>query len=736
MTRIGTRAQTRTAAAIAATTAAAAATSATATATTFAVAAAEASTSTSRRPPPPPQPTSTTTTTTITERRHERERKRKKRKCCSYCKKPGHDWRTCEKFKMSVVPSLLNNSEWAIFPRRSASLLSFDEKKIVLRALHWCLIERQAGFTVSTLKPFARAQKYIGVSETKLRGLDAYWKRTKQIEPTDTRRGKYTRQKHWSRHWITEIRVTVNALNQQGRPVTVRAIQAALDLEQRCGLKMSDRTLCRILLEIGFSYDDANKATRTFIETPAIKRWRLQYLQDRNRIRTQEPGTIEIWMDESYCNQNHVARKSWYRKGDTVKRRQGKGKRWIIVHAGGSCGWVGDPMVFDPAASGGSSNNNNGGNDNDDYHSNMNSEIFQKYFEKLCRWMKDRYGKQRKVVFHMDNASYHKKIDGLEKPLSKLNKTELVNWLKSQNVSDAEVYNNNDNSGNGPRKLKKKKELYDIARVRSKGKTITEITAAGYGYEVLWIPPYHPMLNPIEEAWGVTKGFVASENNGSSFDAVHGLIFEGFKKVTNEVWMKLVNRTHAFEDKMVVDNNIASTLTTNDIDDMIADVDSDEKEDEIEKIVDSRIENERMEYLVKWKGYSDSYNTWEPESNLANARAAIDDFERERRRQQRLGLPIKKSVFDCVDIDMDDGEDDEDGEDGRDDQDGEGDGGDGGNGSTTESEDWLQLYRVEEKGKSRAVDDGDEEEDADNCGLDCVEFDDVFEDSITQELLE
>jgi Chromo (CHRromatin Organisation MOdifier) domain len=149
--------------------------------------------------------------------------------------------------------------------------------------------------------------------------------------------------------------------------------------------------------------------------------------------------------------------------------------------------------------------------------------------------------------------------------------------------------------------------------------------------------------------------------------------------------------------------------------------------------------------LVKWKGYSDSYNTWEPESNLANARAAIDDFEKERRRRQRLGLPIKKSVFDCVDIDMDDGEDDEDDEDGEDCEDSEDgdDGDDGKDGQDSEAmavmavQPRLQLYRVDEKGKSRAVDDGDEEEeDADNCGLDYVEFDDVFEDSITQELLE
>ncbi|XP_077462378.1 chromobox protein homolog 8b [Stigmatopora argus] len=51
-----------------------------------------------------------------------------------------------------------------------------------------------------------------------------------------------------------------------------------------------------------------------------------------------------------------------------------------------------------------------------------------------------------------------------------------------------------------------------------------------------------------------------------------------------------------------------------------------------ESIIKRRIRKGRLEYLVKWKGWSPKYSTWEPEENILDSRlfAAFEQRERER----------------------------------------------------------------------------------------------------------
>ena len=48
---------------------------------------------------------------------------------------------------------------------------------------------------------------------------------------------------------------------------------------------------------------------------------------------------------------------------------------------------------------------------------------------------------------------------------------------------------------------------------------------------------------------------------------------------------------------------------------------------EVEAILSSKGKGQRRRYLMKWKGYPNSENTWEPERNLESAKEILDAYK-------------------------------------------------------------------------------------------------------------
>ena len=93
-----------------------------------------------------------------------------------------------------------------------------------------------------------------------------------------------------------------------------------------------------------------------------------------------------------------------------------------------------------------------------------------------------------------------------------MRKDELLRYLRKKEAPEAELSD------------KRVPELRELCRQKYPAPTVADILAKNYEYDVLWLPPYHPAFNPIENAWGIEKGYVAWTNDGSSFEDVKDII--------------------------------------------------------------------------------------------------------------------------------------------------------------------------------------------------------------------
>jgi len=126
-------------------------------------------------------------------------------------------------------------------------------------------------------------------------------------------------------------------------------------------------------------------------------------------------------------------------------------------------------------------------------YNNINASVFKEYFQNnVIPFL------EPNSVIILDNARYHRtyRLDTF-KPTASIKKEKLREYISSQGEeSSADM---------------KKPELLKLAKFCfKKEKTEIQQIAENNGHTVLYLPPYHPELNPIEFAWGFIKAKAAA----------------------------------------------------------------------------------------------------------------------------------------------------------------------------------------------------------------------------------
>jgi hypothetical protein len=349
---------------------------------------------------------------------------------------------------------------------------------------------------------------------------------------------------------LAAVRAIVQEFNRTGRPLSLPKLSEEL---KKLEISLPGRTLARRMHDWRFHYGRGRHRSRLH-EDGAIVRLRVHYLEARMRNRRKHnlPKLPEVFLDESYCNLHHTRSKTWLETDGFRDMESGLGPRYCIVAAGVywaqgdkiHADFVKDSMSAWDASKKSKTCHNIFRGDDDlaghvaggetdatrDYHGNFNAELFEFWFEKLCQTLRTIHGQ---CLIHMDGASYHKRRRD-PPPTTASSISEIKSWLTEHGAP----FHPED------------RKMQLLARIPAEYKRPRYASldiAERYGHLVLFTPPYHPELEPIEIVWAVIKNKVA-EHPAKTMAELGEKLIDGFRRVTQKTWLGARKKTTSQED--------------------------------------------------------------------------------------------------------------------------------------------------------------------------------------------
>ena len=216
------------------------------------------------------------------------------------------------------------------------------------------------------------------------------------------------------------------------------------------------------------------------METDRIRIWRYKYLKKIKEYR--DSGYMIVYLDETWFDSHETVKRVWSddSKETRLKGPVSKGKQIVICHAITACGLVENALLLCGKKLSESYA---------DYHDDMNGEIFEKWFRSS---LMPNLPKDRNVVIVMDNAKYHNRLVA-RNPSMGMKKAEIIAFMEKNGIPI-------------PTHVPTKPVLLEKIKAKSiPSQYKVDLIANEFGFEVLRLPPYHCVLNPIEMAWNQMK---------------------------------------------------------------------------------------------------------------------------------------------------------------------------------------------------------------------------------------
>ena len=387
---------------------------------------------------------------------------------------------------------------------------SDDVKNIIINLKNFFDLEKQSKSAISMDNVMDRLEVATKIPKTSLYRIVKGKLATKKSKKS----GKSIEIDNFDKQFI--IRTIHNFYRRKEFPTLDKLLKI---LREEINFRGGRTTLFRFLKKLGFRYKKQD-GRKFLVERAEVVMLRHQYLRKMKKIRKEKPAANIFYLDETWINSNHTPKKCWVDKDEKggVNVPIGKGKRLIVVHAGGHNGFIPEAKLCFVSKS-----------NSQDYHDEMNGKHFEEWIE-----TKVLPNLPKGSVIVMDNASYHS-VRSEKAPTSNSKKEDMKNWLLQNNVSVPEKIN--------------KKDLYELVKIHKPRlpKYRIDEMAREHGHQIIRLPPYHCDLNPIELIWAQIKDYVAKHNKDFNIKTIEKLYEEALSKVSDKDWQNAIRHVMELE---------------------------------------------------------------------------------------------------------------------------------------------------------------------------------------------